>query len=148
MLSAEDLKFVANQFRKLHSKKLQHTFRFYSHHWRTWAACFIQAAWRRYNRRKIGQNLSRIESFASDVMAESHTEGRDQEFTPSNVKSKLGWKILASRLTESTRRGVQRIEDVNLPKLPKPEEPDFSAKPVDFFLLQSIFIYIIFFTDI
>ncbi|XWS16910.1 hypothetical protein CRYUN_Cryun33cG0022200 [Craigia yunnanensis] len=34
-LRAEDLKFVANQFRRLHSKKLQHTFRFYSHHWRT-----------------------------------------------------------------------------------------------------------------
>ncbi|KAL0359832.1 UNVERIFIED_CONTAM: Cyclic nucleotide-gated ion channel 17 [Sesamum angustifolium] len=29
-LRAEDLKFVANQFRRLHSKKLQHTFRFYS----------------------------------------------------------------------------------------------------------------------
>lgn len=27
-LRAEDLKFVANQFRKLHSKRLQHTFRF------------------------------------------------------------------------------------------------------------------------
>ncbi|KAK6942389.1 hypothetical protein RJ641_027766 [Dillenia turbinata] len=38
-LRAEDLKFVANQFRRLHGKKLQHTFRFYSHHWRTWAAC-------------------------------------------------------------------------------------------------------------
>lgn len=130
MLSAEDLKFVANQFRKLHSKKLQHTFRFYSHHWRTWAAWFIQAAWRRYNRRKIGQNLSRIESFTSDVIAESHTEDRDQEFTPSNVKSKLG-RTIPSRIAESTRRGVQRIEDVNLPKLPKPEEPDFSAEPDD-----------------
>lgn len=132
VLSAEDLKFVANQFRKLHSKKLQHTFRFYSHHWRTWAACFIQAAWRRYNRRKIGQNLSRIESIASYVMAESHTEGRDQEFTPSNVKSKLGWTNTSFKnIAESTRRGVQRIEDVNLPKLPKPVEPDFSSEPDD-----------------
>ncbi|XP_073158576.1 cyclic nucleotide-gated ion channel 17-like [Henckelia pumila] len=130
-LSAQDLKFVANQFRRLHSKKLQHTFRFYSHHWRTWAACFIQAAWRRYNRRKICQNLSRIESFASDLMAEAHTEGRDREFTSSNVKSELRWTILASRLAETTRRGVQRIEDVNLPKLPKPEEPDFSDEPDD-----------------
>ncbi|VAI21054.1 unnamed protein product [Triticum turgidum subsp. durum] len=48
-LRAEDLKFVANQFRRLHSKKLQHTFRFYSHHWRTWGACFIQAAWRQHH---------------------------------------------------------------------------------------------------
>uniref|UniRef100_A0A1D1YZ49 Putative cyclic nucleotide-gated ion channel 14 n=1 Tax=Anthurium amnicola TaxID=1678845 RepID=A0A1D1YZ49_9ARAE len=54
-LRAEDLKFVANQFRRLHSKKLQHTFRLYSHHWRTWAACFIQAAWRRFKKKKNGK---------------------------------------------------------------------------------------------
>ncbi|KAE8647392.1 hypothetical protein Csa_002862 [Cucumis sativus] len=50
-LVAEDLKFVAAQFRKLHSKQIRSTFRFYSHQWRTWAACFIQAAWFRYKRR-------------------------------------------------------------------------------------------------
>ncbi|KAK3037889.1 hypothetical protein RJ639_032119 [Escallonia herrerae] len=60
-LRAEDFKFVANQFRCLHSKKLQHTFRFYSHHWRTWAACFIQAAWRRYKRRMTAKDLTRME---------------------------------------------------------------------------------------
>ncbi|KAH8505118.1 hypothetical protein H0E87_012387 [Populus deltoides] len=47
-LRAEDLKFVANQFRRLHSKKLRHTFRYHSHHWRTWAACLIQATLRRH----------------------------------------------------------------------------------------------------
>lgn len=47
-LMADDLRFVATQFRRLHSKQLQHTFKFYSQQWRTWAACFIQAAWRRY----------------------------------------------------------------------------------------------------
>jgi cyclic nucleotide gated channel len=51
-LVAEDLKFVASQFRRLHSKQLRHTFRFYSHQWRSWAACFIQAAWRRYKKQK------------------------------------------------------------------------------------------------
>ncbi|TMW83933.1 hypothetical protein EJD97_000430, partial [Solanum chilense] len=51
-LVAEDLKFVAAQFRRLHSKQLRHKFRFYSHQWRTWAACFIQAAWRRHKKRK------------------------------------------------------------------------------------------------
>ncbi|KAJ0795392.1 putative rmlC-like jelly roll, cyclic nucleotide-binding protein [Helianthus annuus] len=62
-LRAEDLKFVANQFRRLHSKKLQHTFRHYSHHWRTWATCFIQAAWRRRKRRTMARYLSTMESF-------------------------------------------------------------------------------------
>ncbi|KAK3408744.1 hypothetical protein EUGRSUZ_J00918, partial [Eucalyptus grandis] len=51
-LASEDLKFVASQFRRLHSKELRHKFRFYSHQWRTWAACFIQSAWRRYRKLK------------------------------------------------------------------------------------------------
>uniref|UniRef100_A0A453P4I1 Cyclic nucleotide-binding domain-containing protein n=4 Tax=Aegilops tauschii subsp. strangulata TaxID=200361 RepID=A0A453P4I1_AEGTS len=51
-LVAEDLRFVASQFRRLHSARIRHRFRFYSHQWRTWAACFIQAAWRRHKRRR------------------------------------------------------------------------------------------------
>ncbi|XAR59737.1 hypothetical protein NMG60_11015689 [Bertholletia excelsa] len=50
-LAAEDLNFVASQFLRLR-RELVHKFQFYSHQWRTWAACFIQAAWRRYRRRK------------------------------------------------------------------------------------------------
>uniref|UniRef100_A0A0A9D9N2 Cyclic nucleotide-binding domain-containing protein n=1 Tax=Arundo donax TaxID=35708 RepID=A0A0A9D9N2_ARUDO len=56
-LRADDLKFVATQFRRLHSKQLQHTFRFYSQQWRTWAACFIQAGWHRYCRKKLEDTL-------------------------------------------------------------------------------------------
>ncbi|XP_059634363.1 cyclic nucleotide-gated ion channel 1-like [Cornus florida] len=52
-LMPDDLKFVATQYRCLHSKQLQHTFRFYSQQWRTWAACFIQSSWRRYRRMKL-----------------------------------------------------------------------------------------------
>ncbi|KAI3524726.1 hypothetical protein L1887_03389 [Cichorium endivia] len=57
-LRAEDLKFVANQFKYLHSKKLQHAFRYYSHQWRTWGATFIKAAWRKYKRRKLAKELA------------------------------------------------------------------------------------------
>jgi cyclic nucleotide gated channel len=32
-LVVEDLKFVTSQFRRLHSRQLRHTFRFYSHQW-------------------------------------------------------------------------------------------------------------------
>jgi len=46
-LKAEDLKFITTQFRRMHSIEL----RFYSQQWRTWAACFIQAAWRRHKRK-------------------------------------------------------------------------------------------------
>ena len=51
-LRAEDLKLVATQFIPMHSLQVQHTFHFYSQQWRTWAACFIQAAWRRYHKKK------------------------------------------------------------------------------------------------
>ncbi|BFG14684.1 hypothetical protein CerSpe_009580 [Prunus speciosa] len=128
-LRAEDLKFVANQFRRLHSKKLQHTFRFYSHHWRTWAACFIQAAWRRYKRRMTAKDLSLRESFALDEKVAYETgEGEEEHLSvgsnPSQAKMNLGVTLLASRFAANTRRGAQKIKD-EMPKLRKPEEPDF-----------------------
>ncbi|XAR69963.1 hypothetical protein NMG60_11001751 [Bertholletia excelsa] len=133
-LRAEDLKFVASQFRRLHSKKLQHTFRFYSHHWRTWATCFIQVAWRRYRRRVMAKNLSMMESFnsVSDEQLLDGVEQQEEEMAKSSqVKQNLGVTILASRFAANTRRGAQKMKNVGLPKLPKPEEPDFSAEPDD-----------------
>ncbi|KAI4384812.1 hypothetical protein MLD38_002915 [Melastoma candidum] len=57
VLVADDLIFFASQFRRLHSKQLQHVFRFYSQQWRTWATCFIQAAGWRYTRKKLDDSL-------------------------------------------------------------------------------------------
>ncbi|KAA0038748.1 putative cyclic nucleotide-gated ion channel 14 isoform X1 [Cucumis melo var. makuwa] len=137
-LRAEDLKFVANQFRRLHSKKLQHTFRFYSYHWRTWAACFIQAAWRRFKRRVIAKSLSLQESFSltpEKPVADEAEQGEEGHNTPrssySQAKQNLGVTILASRFAANTRRGAQKLKDVNLSKLRKPDEPDFSEEPDD-----------------
>lgn len=135
-LLAEDLKFVANQFRRLHSKKLQHTFRFYSHHWRTWAACFIQAAWRRHKRRKMAndQKLQESFSFASEEHVVVGTAREDEEVdspsaNSSQAQQNLGVMILASRFAANTRKGALKIKSVDMPKLQKPEEPDFSAEP-------------------
>uniref|UniRef100_A0A0D9VLZ9 Cyclic nucleotide-binding domain-containing protein n=1 Tax=Leersia perrieri TaxID=77586 RepID=A0A0D9VLZ9_9ORYZ len=66
VLQAEDLKFVATQFRRLHSKRLQYTYRNCSLHGRIWAACFIQGAWRwrRYKSWKMARDLSMSESFS------------------------------------------------------------------------------------
>lgn len=136
-LRAEDLKFVANQFRRLHSKKLQHTFRFYSYHWRTWAACFIQAAWRRYKKRRMTKNLSMLESFSysPDEQVANETEEDEEVHTPSSygmqAKQNLGVTILASRFAANTRRGAQKSKGVQLTTLQKPEEPDFSMEPED-----------------
>ncbi|KAK7281579.1 hypothetical protein RIF29_09696 [Crotalaria pallida] len=132
-LRAEDLKFVANQFRRLHSKKLQHTFRFYSHHWRTWAACFIQAAWRRYKKRMSAKDLSLRESLPLDETLADEREQEDEYPSGSNssqAKLNLGVTILASRFAANTRRGALKIKD-DLPKLQKPEEPDFSTEADD-----------------
>lgn len=129
-LRAEDLKFVANQFRRLHSKKLQHTFRFYSHHWRTWAACFIQAAWRRYKRRKMAKDLVTMESFTLDEMTAADSKEAEQnsgtDSSNSGQISKLGVTILASKFAANARRSARKNRDLGSPKLQKPEEPDFS----------------------
>ncbi|KAI7746326.1 hypothetical protein M8C21_030577 [Ambrosia artemisiifolia] len=140
-LRAEDLKFVANQFRRLHSKKLQHTFRFYSYHWRTWAACFIQAAWRRIKRRRMQWNLSMSESsYRPDddhhrrPHDRDHEDGHETEHhddASSYNANPLNVTILASRFATNTRRGILKTKDVELIKLQKPEEPDFSADPED-----------------
>uniref|UniRef100_A0A1J3IQ28 Putative cyclic nucleotide-gated ion channel 14 n=2 Tax=Noccaea caerulescens TaxID=107243 RepID=A0A1J3IQ28_NOCCA len=141
-LQADDLRFVANQFRRLHSKKLQHTFRYYSHQWRTWAACFVQAGWRRYKRRKLAKSLSLAESFSSyeeeeEAMAaaaateEMSQEGEAQSSKArphtSDVKPHFAATIFASRFAKNTRRTAQKLKDVELPMLPKPHEPDFSV---------------------
>ncbi|KAF8086075.1 hypothetical protein N665_0635s0006 [Sinapis alba] len=142
-LQAEDLKFVANQFRRLHSKKLQHTFRYYSHQWRTWAACFVQVAWRRYKRRMLAKSLSLAESYSSyeeeealaaaaaEEMMMSQQEER-QSSTPSRHHTSIGKPhfaatVLASRFAKNTRRASRKMKDVEVPMLPKPEEPDFSV---------------------
>ncbi|ESQ28594.1 hypothetical protein EUTSA_v10018258mg [Eutrema salsugineum] len=57
ILLPDDLKFVASHFNRFHSTKLKHMFRFYSAHWRSWAACFIQAAWREHFKKKLSKIL-------------------------------------------------------------------------------------------
>ncbi|KAJ3677270.1 hypothetical protein LUZ60_002994 [Juncus effusus] len=134
-LGAEELKFVASQFRRLHSRQVQHTFKYHSQHWRTWSACFIQAAWRRYWRRKMA-GIRRKE------IAGART-GR-----PS-----LGATIYASRFAANAMRGIHnfRIRNANIRaesdggtagdddaavgvgigigivRVQKPPEPDFSG---------------------
>ncbi|CAK9214259.1 unnamed protein product [Sphagnum troendelagicum] len=125
-LFAEDLKFVASQFRRLHSKQLQHTFRYYSHQWRTWAACFVQAAWRRYCRRKIAEMRRKEE----DLSLQEAMAGSDALLT----KPSLGATLLASRFATNAMRGVRRLrtmhaaEMMRISNIPKPTEPDFSLE--------------------
>lgn len=126
-LIAEDLKFVASQFRRLHSKQLRHKFRFYSHQWRTWAACFVQAAWRRHKKRKLTAELKARENTTSTNNAEALKGHSDKNVGPPGS----GFGTYAARLAASSRRGVNMHPAVSssgvVNSLQKPEEPDFSV---------------------
>ncbi|XP_027350569.1 cyclic nucleotide-gated ion channel 1-like [Abrus precatorius] len=121
-LMADDLKFVASQFRRLNSKQLQHTFRFYSSQWKTWAACFIQAAWRRYWKKKTERSLSAEEEKLQDALA-------NEDGSPLS----LGATIYASRFAANALRNLrENIRHNTMPQRllpllpPKPAEPDFT----------------------
>ncbi|KAM3191577.1 hypothetical protein ACQJBY_069074 [Aegilops geniculata] len=124
VLRADDLKFVATQFRKLHSKQLQHTFRFYSQQWRTWAACFIQAAWHRYCRKKLEDSL-----FEKEKRLQAAIVSDD------STKLSLGAALYASRFAGNMMRILRRNatrkarlqERVPARLLQKPAEPNFFA---------------------
>ncbi|PKA55914.1 Cyclic nucleotide-gated ion channel 1 [Apostasia shenzhenica] len=124
-LSSEDLKSVATHFRRLHSKQLQHTFRFYSQQWRTWAACFIQAAWRRYSRKKLEESLREEESKLQAALV------KENGHFPN-----LGAAIYASRFAVNALRALRRNgtrkarlqERMPVLLLQKPSEPDFSSE--------------------
>ncbi|KAK7345560.1 hypothetical protein VNO77_16165 [Canavalia gladiata] len=127
-LIAEDLKFVAAQFRRLHSKQLRHTFRFHSHQWRTWAACFIQAAWFRYKRMKETNELKKKENL---IMAYnipgSATEYFSAPLQPPPIGSSL--TMCAAKLANCPRKGrsLRYGPELNiLGSLRKPLEPDFT----------------------
>ncbi|GFP94115.1 probable cyclic nucleotide-gated ion channel 6 [Phtheirospermum japonicum] len=122
-LTADELKFVASQFRRLHSRQVQHTFRFYSQQWRTWAACFIQAAWRRYSKRKVMEMRRKEEEEAEGLAGASGNAG--------GGSYSIGATFLASRFAANALRGVHRNRNLKsareLVKLQKPPEPDFTA---------------------
>ncbi|KAK3408738.1 hypothetical protein EUGRSUZ_J00911 [Eucalyptus grandis] len=108
-LAANDLKFVALQFRRLHSKELRHKFRFYSHQWRTWAACFIQSEWRRHKKSKEEAKLR----YNKDAAAGKSTSSRSF------------WDRYARELIEITRR------DENNPVESASDAVNMVQKPVD-----------------
>ncbi|KAE8722117.1 putative cyclic nucleotide-gated ion channel 10 [Hibiscus syriacus] len=117
-LMADDLKFVASQFRRLSSKQFMHTFKYYSVRWQTWAAAFIQAAWRRHCKRKLVKSL------------------RDAEDKESEASVSLGATLYASKFAVNALRMLRsngsqsaRLAQRLSPLLPqKPAEPDLSAE--------------------
>ncbi|KAJ6428264.1 hypothetical protein OIU84_023646 [Salix udensis] len=135
-LEAEELKFVASQFRRLHSRQVQHTFRFYSQQWRTWAACFIQTTWRRYSRRKAAE-LRRLEEEEEedeedvDYDEENDDDNDDErELVGQLGSARLRATIFASRFAANALRGhkLRSSNSRGLKMLQKPPEPDFNEE--------------------
>ncbi|KAL0010872.1 hypothetical protein SO802_005980 [Lithocarpus litseifolius] len=131
-LEAEELKFVASQFRRLHSRQVRHTFRFYSQQWRTWAACFIQAAWRRNLKRRAAER-HRQEEAEEEEEEEALHYGKEYDdvralVSRSDSTSRLGATILASQFAAKALRGhrLRNPSAGGLVKLQKPPEPDFT----------------------
>ncbi|GLU20692.1 hypothetical protein SLE2022_368780 [Rubroshorea leprosula] len=133
-LRAEDLKFVAKQFKRLHSKKLQHAFRYYSHQWRTWGACFIQTAWRRFKKRKLAMELARQEGlYLQTVEEEDNADNEACDSENASNTQHIGATILASKFAKNTRKGgYQKVPSIDpndaslkMPKMFKPVEPNF-----------------------
>ncbi|KAI9073160.1 hypothetical protein K1719_044866 [Acacia pycnantha] len=134
-LLADDLKAVAAQFKRLHSKKLQHAFRYYSHQWRAWAACIIEAAWRKYKKRKACRELSLRESlyyiarpeaeasYSDDLLDDDMEEEASSNGNKNNNQA-LGATVMASKFAANARKGT--TSTVHKAPLFKPDEPDFS----------------------
>ncbi|KAF5451735.1 hypothetical protein F2P56_026815 [Juglans regia] len=125
-LMAEDLKTVASQFRKLRSKELRHNFRFFSQQWKTWAACFIQSAWRRHCKRKLEKELRESENRLQDALANEAGTSASLGATiyasrfAANVLRTLKRKRAAARTTRAPQRVLQLMPQ-------KPTDPDFTA---------------------
>lgn len=152
-LKAEDLKFVATQFKRMHNKKLQHAFRYYSHQWRTWGACFIQVAWRRFKKKKMATDLARQEElYYTNILGQDHYNYNNEQLDKINNNSgasissivgqhvqPLSAAVLASKFATNTRRGVTHKSELesdatslSMPKkLLKPNDAVFSEDHED-----------------
>ncbi|WJX41926.1 hypothetical protein P8452_29214 [Trifolium repens] len=101
------------------------------------AICERLAAWRRFKKRVLANSLSLreyksfIDEQVRDQMEREEEEHSSVTSNTAQVKQNLGVTILASRFAANTRKGVQKIKDVEMLKLQKPEEPDFSVEPED-----------------
>ncbi|KAL4586147.1 hypothetical protein LXL04_010779 [Taraxacum kok-saghyz] len=125
-LVVDDLMFVASQFKRLHSRRLQHTFRFYSQQWRTWAACYIQSAWRRHCKKK--QELKNTLDELDYRMQTALATGRETSTLS------LGATIYAAKSSSNVLRMLRQNHTYNAPlsasnmqiMFPwKPAQPDF-----------------------
>ena len=98
--------------------------RFYSSQWKTWAATFIQAAWRRYWKKKIERSLCKAEADLQDALA--NEEGSSLSLGATIYASRFAVNALRN-LRENSRHNTMQQRLLSLLP-PKPAEPDFTAQ--------------------
>ncbi|XP_071741483.1 cyclic nucleotide-gated ion channel 1-like [Rutidosis leptorrhynchoides] len=122
-LVTDDLLLVASQFRRLDSRLLQHAFRFFSQQWRTWAACFIQSAWRRHCKRKLQKALVEEECRMQNALANA------KETSMLSVGASIYVSRFSSNALSIVRQNHTHNSQVSTSKLTfalqKPSQPDF-----------------------
>ncbi|KAJ0255482.1 Ion transport domain-containing protein [Hirschfeldia incana] len=122
-LSADDLEFAASHLKRFHGAKLEHIkheFRHSSVSSRSWAACYIQEAWRAHCRRK-----------ASRILRAEKAKQQIQQDTQLN----LGATLYVSRFVSKAMRNRQDDSaecssfSGMLPVVPhQPADPKFSTE--------------------
>ncbi|KAJ9139775.1 hypothetical protein P3X46_030479 [Hevea brasiliensis] len=94
--------------------------------WRTWAACFIQAAWGRYGKKKLEESLQQEEKRFQDALA--NTSGNSPSL---GVTAIYASRFAANALRALRRTGTRKarlLERDPAMLLQKPAEPDFTAE--------------------
>ncbi|KAK9922958.1 hypothetical protein M0R45_031395 [Rubus argutus] len=116
-------------FTNMDERQVQYTFRFYSQQWRTWAACFIQTAWRHYRSKATEKQRREEEGGFGYSDGDDDDYGGGDDFKGGSGKPGLGATILASRFAANALRGHRRRSSSTreLMQLQKPPEPDFST---------------------
>ncbi|XP_010506649.1 PREDICTED: probable cyclic nucleotide-gated ion channel 12 [Camelina sativa] len=113
VLLPDDVKFVASHLNLFQRQKLKQTFRFYSPQWRSWAACFIQAAWREHYKRKLSKIL------------------RANENIPQGTQLNLGSTLYVSRFVSKALQNQRqdRADCSSSPDMPphKPADLEFAG---------------------
>lgn len=121
VLSADDLKFVAAQYCRLHRKKARHISRLHSRKWRNWAACFIQAAWTEYCRRKLSKDLGEEEAKLHSTIQKDDSAGNTHNLGGTAFASRLASTVLRNLRVNASRK--DRVRQISLPE--KPVDPKF-----------------------
>lgn len=122
-LDAQHLRYITDHFRyKFANERLKRTARYYSSHWRTWAAINIQLAWRRSKLRtqspvvhplENGDSERRLWHYAAMFMSlrpHDHLEWKHGLKCLRGMKTLVTWSVLF--LTGSSQHGAKFGEPI------------------------------------